>query len=116
MAPGYKVELFAAESDFPDLKNPVQMSFDNKGRLWVAVMPTYPHYRPGDAMPNDKLLILEDTNGDGRADKQTVFADKLHLPIGFEIRAGRRLRLAGAEPLPARSTTTKTTAPIAWRS
>ncbi|MEQ1860290.1 MAG: PVC-type heme-binding CxxCH protein [Chthoniobacteraceae bacterium] len=85
MAPGYKVELFAAESDFPDLKNPVQMSFDNKGRLWVAVMPTYPHYRPGDAMPNDKLIILEDTNGDGRADKQTVFADKLHLPIGFEI-------------------------------
>ncbi len=85
MAPGYKVELFASESDFPTLANPVQMSFDNKGRLWVAVMPTYPHYRPGDAMPNDKLVIYEDTNNDGRADKETVFADHLQLPIGFEL-------------------------------
>ncbi len=82
---GFKVELFASEKDFPDLTNPVQMSFDNRGRLWVAVMPTYPHWRPGDPRPNDKLLIFEDTNGDGRADKQTVFAEGLHLPIGFEI-------------------------------
>ncbi|MGV3531195.1 MAG: DUF7133 domain-containing protein, partial [Chthoniobacteraceae bacterium] len=85
MAEGYKVELFASESDFPELKNPVQMSFDNKGRLWVAVMPTYPHYLPGGAMPNDKLIIYEDTNNDGKADKETVFADGLHLPIGFEF-------------------------------
>jgi glucose/arabinose dehydrogenase/mono/diheme cytochrome c family protein len=63
----------------------VQLSFDNKGRLWVAVMPSYPHYKPGDERPNDKLLILEDTDNDGKADKQTVFADKLHLPIGFEF-------------------------------
>ncbi|GAA5222455.1 PVC-type heme-binding CxxCH protein [Membranihabitans marinus] len=84
-APGYKVELFASEVEFPDLANPVQMSFDNKGRLWVAVMPSYPHYKPGDAKPNDKLLILEDTDNDGKADKQTVFADQLHLPIGFEL-------------------------------
>ncbi|GAB2781495.1 GDSL-type esterase/lipase family protein [Rhabdobacter roseus] len=83
--PGYKIELFASEEDFPDLANPVQMSFDNKGRLWVATMPSYPHYRPGDAKPNDKLIILEDTNGDGKADKQTVFVDGLHLPLGFEI-------------------------------
>jgi mono/diheme cytochrome c family protein/glucose/arabinose dehydrogenase len=82
---GYKVELFASEKEFPSLANPMQMSFDNKGRLWVAVMPTYPHYRPGDAMPNDKLIIYEDTNADGRADKETVFADHLHLPIGFEF-------------------------------
>jgi mono/diheme cytochrome c family protein/glucose/arabinose dehydrogenase len=82
---GYKVELFASEKEFPNLANPMQMSFDNKGRLWVATMPTYPHYRPGDAMPDDKLLIYEDTNGDGKADKETVFADKLHLPIGFEF-------------------------------
>ncbi len=85
MMPGYKVELFASEKEFPDMKNPVQMSFDNKGRLWVAVMPTYPHYVPGGARPDDKILILEDTDGDGRADKQTVFARGLHLPIGFEI-------------------------------
>ncbi len=82
---GYKIELFASEKEFNDLANPVQMSFDNKGRLWVATMPSYPHYKPGDARPNDKLLILEDTNNDGKADKQTVFADGLHLPLGFEI-------------------------------
>ena len=85
MMKGYKVELFASEKEFPDMKNPVQMSFDDKGRLWVAVMPAYPHYKPGDERPDDKLLILEDTDGDGRADKQTIFARGLHLPIGFEL-------------------------------
>ncbi len=82
---GYKIELFADEARFPDMANPVQLSFDNKGRLWVATMPSYPHYKPGDSMPNDKLLILEDTDSDGKADKQTIFADRLHLPMGFEI-------------------------------
>ncbi len=85
VAPGYKIELFASEGEFPDLANPVQISFDNKGRLWVAVMPTYPHWKPGDPKPNDKLIILEDTNNDGKADKQITFADNLHLPLGFEI-------------------------------
>ncbi|MFK7852273.1 MAG: PVC-type heme-binding CxxCH protein [Akkermansiaceae bacterium] len=84
-APGYQVELFASEKEFPHLANPVQLSFDNKGRLWVATMPSYPHYKPGDAKPDDKLLILEDTDNDGKADKETIFADKLHLPTGFEI-------------------------------
>lgn len=85
MAPGYKIELFASEKEFPDLANPVQMSFDNKGRLWVATMPSYPHYRPGDPRPNDKLIILEDQNMDGKADKQITFAEGLHLPLGFEF-------------------------------
>ena len=84
-AEGYKVELFASEEMFPDLANPVQMSFDNRGRLWVSVMPDYPHYRVGDPKPQDKILIFEDTDGDNKADKQTVFADDLHLPIGFEL-------------------------------
>jgi hypothetical protein len=83
--PGYKIEMWASEEEFSDLANPVQLTFDNKGRLWVAVMPTYPHWRPGDPKPNDKLLILEDTNDDGKADKETVFADGLHLPTGFEL-------------------------------
>ena len=82
---GYKIELFASEAEFEDLANPVQLSFDNEGRLWVATMPSYPHYKPGDARPNDKLIILEDTDGDGKADTQTTFADGLHLPIGFEF-------------------------------
>jgi mono/diheme cytochrome c family protein/glucose/arabinose dehydrogenase len=85
VAPGYKIELFASEEEFPDLEKPCQLSFDNKGRLWVACMPTYPHYKPGDKKPNDKIIILEDTNGDGKADKETIFADHLHLPVGFEI-------------------------------
>ena len=80
MAPGYKIELFASEGEFPDLANPVQLSFDNKGRLWVATMPSYPQYKPGDGKPNDKLIILEDTDNNGKADKQTVFADCHHLP------------------------------------
>ncbi len=84
-ADGYKLELFASEEEFTDLANPTQLSFDNKGRLWVGVMPSYPHYKPGDPKPNDKLLILEDTDNDGKADKQTTFADGLHLAIGFEF-------------------------------
>ncbi|MGF1582184.1 MAG: PVC-type heme-binding CxxCH protein [Gemmataceae bacterium] len=79
-----KVQLFADEKMFPDLINPVQMAFDTKGRLWVAVWRTYPHWKPGEPM-DDKLLIFEDTNGDGQADKMKVFADKLHNPTGFEF-------------------------------
>lgn len=82
-----KVNLFASEKEFPDLVNPVQMSFDTQGRLWVATWPTYPHWKPKSPM-NDKLLIFEDTNGDGKADKMTVFADNLHCPTGFEFYNG----------------------------
>lgn len=82
---GYKIELFASEKEFKNLAKPSQLSFDNKGRLWVSTMPVYPHYKPGDPKPNDKLIILEDTNGDGKADKETIFAEGLHLPLGFEF-------------------------------
>ena len=82
---GYKVELFASEESFPDLAKPVRLAFDARGRLWVATMPSYPAWRPGDAKPDDKLLIFEDTDGDGKADKQTVFARGLHLPLTFEF-------------------------------
>jgi len=84
---GFEISQFASEKEFPNLANPVQLSFDARGRLWVAVMPTYPHWRPGDPRPDDKLLIYEDTDGDGRADRETVFADGLHLPLGFELAA-----------------------------
>lgn len=84
---GLKVNLFADEKMFPELVNPVQMAFDPQGRLWVAVWPTYPHWKPGEPY-NDKLLILEDTNGDGKADKMTVFADRLQNPTGFEFYNG----------------------------
>lgn len=87
MMEGFKIEVFATEERFPDLRNPVQMSFDNKGRLWVSTMPSYPHHKPGDPPADDRILIFEDTDNDGTADKQTVFADKLSLPTGFEIQA-----------------------------
>ena len=76
--------MFASEEQFPELVNPVQMSFDTKGRLWVAVWKNYPQWQPKTPM-DDKLLILEDTNGDGRADKRTVFAGDLANPTGFEF-------------------------------
>jgi putative heme-binding domain-containing protein len=82
-----KVNLFASEKEFPELAKPVQMQFDSKGRLWVAVWPSYPHWKPKEEM-NDKILIFEDTNGDGKADKMTVFADHLHCPTGFEFYNG----------------------------
>lgn len=84
---GYKINLFASEEDFPELRNPVQFAFDAKGRLWVATMETYPMYLPGTPV-SDKVLIFEDTDGDGKADKKTVFADGLHLPTGIELGDG----------------------------
>lgn len=87
LAPGYAIELVASEIEFPELQNPVSMTFDTRGRLWVSVMPSYPQVIPG-TVPNDKLLIFEDDNGDGHADRCKVFADGLYLPAGFELGHG----------------------------
>jgi glucose/arabinose dehydrogenase len=84
---GYAINLFASEVEFPDLEDPVAMTFDARGRLWVGTMQSYPMYLPG-TKPNDKVLILEDANDDGRADRCTTFADGLHLPIGIELGDG----------------------------
>ncbi|MBL8842617.1 MAG: c-type cytochrome, partial [Planctomycetes bacterium] len=83
-APGLRVELFADEKRFPELARPQQMAWDTKGRLWVAAWPTYPHWEPGQPM-NDKLLIFEDRDGDGRADSCKTFAGDLHNPTGLEF-------------------------------
>ncbi len=85
---GVTINLFADEKQFPELAKPVQLNFDNKGRLWVSTMPSYPQWRPGDPKPADKLVILADTDGDGKADKRTVFYDKLQCPTGFEFYNG----------------------------
>ncbi len=87
VARGMKVTLFASEKEWPELAKPVQMQFDPQGRLWVAAWPSYPHWKPGETM-NDKILIFEDTDGDGKADKMTVFADHLNCPTGFEFYNG----------------------------
>jgi putative heme-binding domain-containing protein len=87
VAQGMQINLFASEKEFPLLEKPVQMAFDPQGRLWVAVWPSYPHWKPGDEV-NDKLLVFEDTKGTGKADRCTVFADHLHCPTGFEFYNG----------------------------
>jgi putative heme-binding domain-containing protein len=71
-----EVNLFAEN---PDLAKPIEMNFDPQGRLWVASSSVYPQIRPGQEA-NDKILILEDTDGDGKVDKSTVFAEGLLIP------------------------------------
>ncbi|MED5587183.1 MAG: GDSL-type esterase/lipase family protein [Verrucomicrobiota bacterium] len=82
VAEGYEVNLFASEQEFPELCNPEQIAFDARGRLWVVTMPSFPGTIPGD-VPHDKVIVLEDTDRDGRADKSTVFADRLTVPDGL---------------------------------
>lgn len=84
LLPNYQVNLFAAD---PMFANPVHMHWDSRGRLWVACSWAYPQLKPGE-VANDKIIILEDTDGDGSADKSTVFADGLYLPTGIELANG----------------------------
>ncbi|MDE2714137.1 MAG: HEAT repeat domain-containing protein [Verrucomicrobiota bacterium] len=84
LMPGYEVNLFASE---PMFANPIHMVWDSRGRLWVACSWAYPQLKPGQKA-NDKIIILEDTNQDGKADKSTVFADGLYLPTGIELANG----------------------------
>jgi len=85
LPPGFEVNLFASEAD--GVVNPIQIRWDERGRLWVAGSKVYPQIKPGQEA-NDEIVILEDTNGDGRADKSTVFADRLMIPMGLEIAPG----------------------------
>jgi putative heme-binding domain-containing protein len=80
LADGFEVNLFAAD---PLLAKPIQMNFDAAGRLWVATSEVYPQIKPGQKA-NDKIVVVEDTKGVGRADKVTVFADGLLIPTGVE--------------------------------
>ncbi|MEM9346255.1 MAG: PVC-type heme-binding CxxCH protein [Planctomycetota bacterium] len=90
VADGYQVNLFACEEMFKDengvglLANPLGMSFDYKGRLWVLCSPTYPHPYPGE-LTDCRILILDDTDNDGKADKCTVFARHMNIPTCFVI-------------------------------
>ena len=74
------LELFA---DAPDIGKPIAMAWDARGRCWVATTSDYPHGVNPDGVGNDKIIICEDTDGDGKADKFTVFADKLNIPTGL---------------------------------
>ena len=82
---GFEVRLFAAE---PDVINPVAMTWDERGRLWVLELYEYPLGAAPGAKPRDRIKILEDTDNDGRADKVTVFADGLNLATGLALGNG----------------------------
>ncbi len=76
---GFEIELYASE---PDIGKPINITFDAKGRMWVTQSFEYPFpAEPGDG--DDRITILEDTDGDGRADKFTNFSDTLNIPIGI---------------------------------
>lgn len=82
----FQLNVFADESRFPELVNPVQMQVDGKGRLWVAAWPTYPKQEPIRDI-DDALLIFEDTDRDGVADTCKKFAN-IPNPLGFEFWGG----------------------------
>lgn len=82
--PRFKVNCFASEEDFPEMACPIAMRWDSQGRLWVSTSITYPHVYPGQK-PQDKIIILEDTDQDGKADKCTTWADDLHIPLSFVL-------------------------------
>ncbi len=84
IAEGYELNLFASD---PMIEKPIQMTWDEHGRLWIIGSAVYPHLLPGQE-PNDKVFVLEDTDGDGSADKSTVFADGLLTPTGLLVGDG----------------------------
>lgn len=79
--PGFELQLFAAE---PDIVNPICMNWDEKGRLWLVETRDYPNeINTENLQGNDRIKILEDTDGDGKADKFTVFAEQLSVPTSL---------------------------------
>ena len=84
--PGFEIELFAAE---PDIINPIAMAWDERGRLWVIETKDYPNnINTDDGIGSDKIKICEDTDGDGKADKFTVFAERLSVPTSLVFSNG----------------------------
>ena len=77
--------LFASE---PQIRKPIAMAWDERGRLWICETSDYPHGVSPDGMGNDSIRICEDTDGDGKADKFTVFADKLNIPTALVFANG----------------------------
>lgn len=82
----FEVKLFAAE---PDITNPIAMAWDERGRLWIVESVDYPNtFVETDGKANDRIKICEDTDGDGKADKFTVFADSLNIPTSIVFANG----------------------------
>ncbi|MCC9168193.1 PVC-type heme-binding CxxCH protein [Pontibacter harenae] len=82
----FKLQLFASE---PDIINPIAMAWDERGRLWVIETEDYPNeVRDEEGVGKDRIKICEDTDGDGKADKFTVFADGLNIPTSLTFANG----------------------------
>jgi putative membrane-bound dehydrogenase-like protein len=81
----FELKLFVSE---PQIKRPICMNWDERGRLWIAESVDYPNNRQPEGQGNDRIVICEDTDGDGVADKFTVFADKLSIPTSFTFANG----------------------------
>lgn len=77
---GFEVQLFASE---PQIAKPLNMAWDVRGRLWITNTIEYPYPAKGPEAPRDSIKILEDTDGDGQADKVSTFADQLNIPMGL---------------------------------
>ncbi len=85
MQPGFASELWASE---PQITKPIALAWDVRGRLWIAETIDYPNeLRPAE-QGRDRIKICEDTDGDGRADIFTVFAEKLSIPTSFVFASG----------------------------
>ena len=82
---GFRMELFAAE---PDVINPIYMAWDERGRLWVVETVDYPNEFKDGRKGNDRIKICEDTDGDGKADKFTVFAEGFNIPTSMTFARG----------------------------
>ncbi|MFO7845020.1 MAG: ThuA domain-containing protein [Balneolaceae bacterium] len=80
--PDFDVELFASEEQ---VINPIDLDWDERGRLWVTETVDYPNKFTDDRKGNDRIKILEDTNGDGKADNVTIFADSLNIPTSLVL-------------------------------
>jgi len=96
VAEGFEVNLWASEVDMP-LQSPAAMTFDSEGRLWVTCIPSQPHAKP-DEKPRDSVVVLEDTDRDGVADRSSVFFDDLYLPMGLAVADGGRTVYVCDEP------------------
>ena len=84
LPPGFKLHVFAAE---PDVKQPIAFCIDDRGRLWVIENYTYPQRQP-EGMGTDRILVFEDTDGDHKFDKRTVFMEGLNLASAIEYGFG----------------------------
>src|SRR5437588_5223412 len=78
LPPGFEIQLIAAE---PEIQKPLNMAFDERGRIWLTCTVEYPYAAPPDRPAKDSIRVLEDTDGDGRFEKATIFADGLNIPM-----------------------------------